>query len=1674
MNNSVNYLWLDGETTGLDNIKNDIIQLACVPVIDGITHSTSFNQYCQPINWNEIDNKALQVNNITIAQLKQCQSPHQMVDNLVTYLKQFNTKFTIAGYNVEFDRGFISSLFQKVGRERDFANLFTSDIRDVYKRAKKLKSQLPTPNIKLSTLCDHFGIAINAHDALSDILATEKLDKVLSEMLGDKDIPVKNTQYVIDDSLSFPEPAQLHCHSRYSYTDSLPSIKEWTEWCISTNTPGFSVVDHGNAAALFEISKVKDVIGIPGTGLHVELNGSLFYLNAWATSEEGYRNIIKLSSLGWENRTTISGVEFPTLKDIELIKKYSSGIVFGLPGVNGPVTSFLESRQYLEAEQVVSFLSSNLDIRLELAAVDIYKKYDGDIGFCSYNVEEGNIQKAINKFYWDMAKKYKLQCVPVVDAHFINPEDKIVVDCLSKNSFDDNRYFFETRNQITSNRMFAILENHIGIKPNEYLSLVMNTHEIMNKAANISIKHDYHLPKINIPEYIKAKTSDYNEQTYYYTMQLIKKHGRWNDSPEYIERFKKEIDVIMKNSTLNFLPYFLVYEDVCHFARSCGFMQGIARGSAGGSLLSFYLKIIHIDPVATNLPFERFLSHARIRAGSFPDIDLDIADKARPLVMQYLKDTYGLGFAQIATFSTMKTKNAIKDAMWALYGRHRKDPEVAAVCDAIDDSPQGVDEYDFLYGYVDQEGEEHTGEISKKEILANFFKNKPEVETMVQKLIGSIRGWSRHASAFVISTLDLSGDRVPTMVMDDKELGTIYVTQYDASMVEKSGLVKADILGVKTLTMASDAIKLIKENHGVDFLEEENGVSLIYRLPNRDKGVFADFYNRDTESSFQFNTELIKGFAREFAPTCREDLAAMTALCRPGALDAPFEDTTATKFYMDVRNGNRNKKYIHPDLEPILSESNGVFCIAEDQDVLTKTGLKKIQDISMGDMVKTEDGSWQKVLLKVNNGTKKILRIMASNGAQLKCTPDHKILTNRGWIEAQDLTKNDLIKSFWMSDESRNTGSLKDWFFGLLLADGNLTASTINVACSSEEFAEKVVALSKEAFGLESPYSTKRGNCWYAVLRHKPAKSGFFSKDYEPNPVMSFLKERGALGKDCYTKTLNLAHVTLQTLIGFIEGDGCLATNRIRLCNRDLAYSLFLGFQAHRIPSSFEEKQGVYIVSFHDYESKLSYRIKTPILKKITSVYVPRSFLPKLSKKEKHHQHTSGRRLKIPFVSKFVADQCGVKCHDLWSKVLRVEDLKEECVVYDLSVESVHSFVVGGHVVHNCYQEEIMKFLVDIVGYSWEESDLIRSAIAKKKHEVIMDAFKRIRVSCKERGWTEEQIEIICQQVQAFSRYSFNKSHSWAYGEFGYITLYLKHHYKFEWWSSVLNNEDKEDRIRRYISYLGDIIASPSIKDPMDGYTIKGDKLIAPISAIKGVGPAVVKEVLAKGPFKDLKDYVERVDHTKANIGSMTAFIKSRAADTLMDESIPEYIPRREKFMKDYLKYRKAKSVFKEEMYKVDPISIFLDEKNINQSFNKHLLLYEGIGEILEARWPALRPTGRLGIPYVMGDANILASVKVAEGFLKKGLEQEVGMILLFEGSDFKQGISKKGKPYSKLDIHLSDGFSTIECTDWNRKQALNWPKNTIVYVRGKLKPGWKMPVGITISEIEKVEKGGF
>jgi len=1331
----MNKLWIDIESTGLSPQKNDIWQLACIPIVDGVKQP-AFNEKCQPLNWNAVQPEALAICNITVAELKIFQTQEELLNKFVDYLKTFKVKFAIAGYNVSFDKNFLSAMFSKHDRNLDFFRLFSLDVHDTYVRAKKVKSKFNTENLKLGTLAKAHNIPISAHDALSDITATMELDKIISGYLGEDSTEYKPTasanQIVVN--TQFKEMAHLHVHSKYSMGDSIPDIDNWVEYCLKTGSPGFAALDHGTAISTYFVDKIPSMVQeynktnktefndsavhmVPGTNLYLEAeNREICDISCWAISTEGYYNLMALSSIGFESPREINGKNIPIVT-FDQIEKYKAGLRFGSAGVNGYIGKAVQSGDEKEAKSRFLRLK-NLGFYFEFNPIDITRRFEDNIGFTTIKpnsmVKEGNLQKSYNKYLAELINLHGGRCIPVTEAHFIDIEDKTVQDCLCKNSNKNSAYFHESYHQKDTKQIFKELKIHLGdwLTEDRFAEWIDNTHEIVRLAQDIKIECEYHLPKIQIPNSIQQLTDNYDKQTYLYMMQKVKEHGRWNDDPEYIKRFESEVDVIMNNETLNFIPYFLIYEDLGSYARSMGFLQNIARGSAGGCLLSYYLKIIHVDPIEKNLPFERFLSPARIRAGSFPDIDMDLGDTARPYIMKYLSEKYDSGFAQISTFSKMKTKNAIKDAMWALYGRNRNDFEIKGVCDTISDSPQGVDERDFLYGYTDKEGDYHRGELEINAHLANFFNSYKDVERMVDKLIGVVRGWSRHASAFVISTVDLASERTPTMIMQDKDIGSIRVTQYDASMVEGRNLVKADILGIKTLTMVSDCVKLIKERTGVDYLDVlDNGLNKIYSLPE-DENVYADFYNKKTDSSFQFNSNTVKSSVQRFIPTERCHLSAMTALLRPGAMDAEFEPgVSAADYYMDVRSGKRKIEFIHSDLEDLLKDSNGIFV----------------------------------------------------------------------------------------------------------------------------------------------------------------------------------------------------------------------------------------------------------------------------------------------------------------------------------------------------------------------YQEEVMKFLVDFAGYTPEESDTIRSAIAKKKHGVMMSAFDKIRSGAKQRNWSEEVAEKLCHTIMAFSRYSFNKSHAYAYAELGYITMYLKHHHPLEWWASVLNSADKEDKMRNYISLLGDKVSSPDMKFPSSKFEIRGDKIVAPLSVIKRIGVNTTEELMRKGPFEDLEDFTNRIEHRRVNAGHVAALIKARAADSLMDLSLP-YAEARMNFVERYMKLRK-KSTISGDLYNTDPLSIFLMERDSNEAFNKCLLSDPDIKQMITSKWSGLQSTGNVGIPFMMGTTPVLSNVRIGEGLLDKGFDKNIAMILLFNGSNMKRGISKKtGRPYSLLSILLSDGYHDVECVDWNAKTALKYPINSVVYVRGALKEGYNTKLSISIKEIELIK----
>ena len=404
------------------------------------------------------------------------------------------------------------------------------------------------------------------------------------------------------------------------------------------------------------------------------------------------------------------------------------------------------------------------------------------------------------------------------------------------------------------------------------------------------------------------------------------------------------------------------------------------------------------------------------------------------------------------------------------------------------------------------------------------------------------------------------------------------------------------------------------------------------------------------------------------------------------------------------------------------------------------------------------------------------------------------------------------------------------------------------------------------------------------------------------------------------------------------------------------------------------------------------------------------------------------------------------------------------------------------------YQESVMRFLVEIAGYSWEEADTIRSAIAKKKREVIMSTFTKIRESCLKRGWSQAAIETICQQILAFSSYSFNLSHSRAYAELGYITMWLKRNYPLEWWASELNNSN-EKKMRHYIYLLGRSVIPPTLSSPSDRFTIVGKRIASPLGAVKGLGQATISAIVENGPYSSLEDFVNKTGGNKVNMGHVMALIRARALDCFMDPDL-SYGEARLKLINEYCKIRKIKkNKISNSMFDVSPLNMFFQERDTCMTFNRTLVADPEIMSKIVETWKFImpNPTGNRDIPFITNPTMfsradmkkynntmptpIVASVAAASRIIGGNVDKiECGFIGFFSSSSYKTGKSKKnGKDWHKLEVIVSDGQTEIECVMWDVKKPLRLPVNSIVLVRGDLKTGWRGEPQITISEIESM-----
>ena len=762
----------------------------------------------------------------------------------------------------------------------------------------------------------------------------------------------------------------LHVHTYYSILDGQSSVSKLVDKAIANGMKGMAITDHGDMFGVKELfnycnkvnGKLRDE-GKPefkpifGCEMYVarrkksdrsdpKVDKSGYHLIVLAKNYNGYKNLIKLVSRAW-----VDGFYMRPRTDREDLERYHEDLIVCSACIAGEVPA--------------KILRDDIEGARE--AIEWYKRVFGDDYYLElqrHEVKDPNqranretfpLQQKANRVILQLAKEYGIKVVCTNDAHFVDKDNAEAHDhllCLSTgHDLDDpNRMlyskqeWFKTREEM--NEVFADVPEALS-----------NTIEILDKVETYSIDHAPIMPFFPIPKEFGTEedtrrnitpeqlyhefTSDENgenplpkdeadkkikklggidklyrikfEADYLAKLAYDGAKERYGDplSKEVHERVKFELHIM---KTMGFPGYFLIVQDFINSARDeLGVMVGPGRGSAAGSVVAYCLGITKIDPMKYDLLFERFLNPDRI---SLPDIDTDFDDDGRGKVLEWVEDKYGHDkVAHIITYGTMATKNAIKDV-----ARVEKVPlaEVNALCKQIPDK------------LSDSEGN------SLKMNLPNAIKCVPALReaeaspdprmrntiTYAKMLEGTVRGTGIHACGTIICR-DAISDWVPVSTAEDKsDPGhKLLCTQYDGHVIEETGLIKMDFLGLKTLSILKEAVENVKLHRGIDIDLDT--------IPIDDPETYQLYSEGRTIGTFQFESAGMQKYLRELHPTTFEDIIAMNALYRPGPMDY-------IPSFIARKNGKEEIKYDIPCMEKYLKDTYGITVYQEQVMLLSR------------------------------------------------------------------------------------------------------------------------------------------------------------------------------------------------------------------------------------------------------------------------------------------------------------------------------------------------------------------------------------------------------------------------------------------------------------------------------------------------------------------------------------------------------------------------------------------------------------------------------------------------------------------------------------------------------------------------------------------------------------------
>ncbi len=1330
-----------------------------------------------------------------------------------------------------------------------------------------------------------------------------------------------------------PQFAHLHCHTQYSLLDGAASIPSLFKKAAADGMKAIAITDHGNMFGAFqfvaEAAKHEGVKPIVGCEFYVvqdrhrrnftkEDRDKRYHQLFLAKNPEGYKNLVKLCSLGY-----IEGLygKYPRI-DKELILQYHEGLIATTCCIGAMVPQAILRKGEEEAKKEFEWW-------LDLFGEDYY------IEVQRHQMAE---QDKVNEVLLRWAQEYNVKVICTNDSHYVDQKDSNAHDILlcvntgEKQATPAIREFVEEGTVMKGGR-FAFWNDQFYFKTQAEMGTLFkdvpfaldNTMEIVDKCEHLKLKKDILLPNFIVPQEFHSQ-DDYLRHL---TFEGAKK--RYKDlTPEVEDRLNFELNTI---KTMGFAGYFLIVADFINHGKDIGVFIGPGRGSAAGSAVAYCIGITNIDPIKYQLLFERFLNPDR---KSMPDIDTDFDDEGRQRVIDYVVEKYGKQqVAQIVTYGTMAAKMSIKDVARVL---DLPLDQANALAKLVPEKP-GISLKRVLTAPLSGEN----SLVEKENLVSEDIENAkrlrehlaaedtPEGAVLKEAMVleGSVRGTGIHAAGIIIAPKDLT-EIIPVATSKETEL---LITQYEGSIIEDAGVIKMDFLGLKTLTIIRDALALIEQNHGVKID--------IDSIPLDDKKTYELYQRGETNGTFQFESAGMQKYLRDLKPDKFDDLIAMNALYRPGPLEY-IPDFIARKHGRQAVTYDLPdmEEYLKDTFGICVTGDTLVFDAISGARVRIDQLKDRVGDFYVQGVDEALNPRKGKLSYWVCNGEKEVFKVKLKNGSSAKMTSNHRVLTENGWRELGQLKPGDRIaiprKLEAESPKAFDRNKLR--VLAYLLADGSLTSC----GPTADFISKDQVLIDEYQKCLTSFERVQSSILMQARGVSRVMVKGIHKTHYhEPNALVSALREWGlkTTAGGCWSGDKFVPEFVFELtdeLIGFFlaslwDCDGHVGvkictfkTISSKLANDVQTLLLRLGIHSTTYETTYynhrrNEEITAFQVSVYNLKSFAEKVSPHLVLKKMSgrsafqeeatdsvsrSIFFEkleaawtgsqRSLMQAHGLSRQHFNTLNKSRSRIashvvaPLTNSLVLPQTQQNLNVRWEEISEITPAGIEHV-YDITVDDIHNFVGNNIILHNCvYQEQIMLLSQKLAGFSKGDADVLRKAMGKKQKAVLDKMKSQFIEGGKTRNHPEKTLEKVWTDWEAFASYAFNKSHSTCYAFVAYQTAYLKAHYPSEYMAATLTHSQSNiDKITFFLEEckrMGLPVKGPDVNESQINFSVnKKGEIRYGMGAVKGVGEAamqtMIEERTANGPFRDIFDFMRRINLRTVNKRVMESLVYAGAFD---------------------------------------------------------------------------------------------------------------------------------------------------------------------------------------------------